>query len=85
MIDNYLDFVKTERKRLLKASKVDYRESKTFVCEWLKGYYRGKATGLLCASWRWRWLQKDIEAINLKGHCLVSYDSSTGLDERQLS
>jgi len=71
MIENYLDFVKAERKRLLKASKADFREVKRFTCEWLQGYYRGKATGELCASWRWKQFQKDIEAQEAKGYCLT--------------
>jgi len=70
MIDNYLDFVKGERKRLLEESKADYKMSATFHCEWLQGYYRGKALVKLCDSWTWKRLQKDIEALDAQGMTL---------------
>jgi len=63
MINNYLDFVKGERKRLLKGSKAHFMESNRVHGEWLSGYYRGWSCAQLCASWRWRKLQKDIEAV----------------------
>ena len=71
MIDNYLDFARAERKRLLKASRSDYHKSKGFVCEWLIGYYKGKSIVELCASWRLKQFQKDIEAQEAKGYCLT--------------
>ena len=63
MIDNYLYFVKGERKRLLKESKLQFKKAKCARDSWLIGYYRGWSCAQLCASWRWRKLQKDIEAI----------------------
>ena len=63
MINNYLYFAKAERKRLLKESKKRFRDSTGETDEWLTGYDRGWSCAQLCASWRWRKLQKDIEAI----------------------
>jgi len=62
MIDNYLDFVKAERKHLLKESKARFFYSKLYRGEWMSGWSRGWACAQLHASWRWRKLQKDIEA-----------------------
>jgi len=77
MINNYLDFVKGERKRLLKESKKRFIEWKGDRDSWLKGYHRGWSCAQLCASWRWRKLQKDIEYHLSQGHVMVRVDSKT--------
>ena len=77
MIDNYLDFVKGERKRLLKESKKRFMEWKGDRDSWLKGYHRGWSCAQLCASWRWRKLQKDIEARHRNNERLASYGPMT--------
>jgi len=72
MINNYLDFVKGERKYLLKASKARFRDFTGVTDEWLRGYDRGWSCAQLCASWRWRKLQKDIEARHRNNERLAS-------------
>ena len=81
MINNYLDFVKGERKRLLKESKRYFRTSNDPTGEWIIGYFRGWACAQLCASWRWRHLQKDIEAHRSKNHVLSWYTGACDFEK----
>jgi len=85
MINNYLDYVKSQRKAVLKRMYVYREQNRAGLEDWGKGFYAGLAQACLFESRHWRALQKDIEAINLKGHYLVSYDPSVGLDLRELS
>ena len=70
MIDNYLDFVKAQRKDSLQMVRWALNNSKGDQCEFLRGYDRGMRIAFDIEARNWRKLQKDIEAINKKGKAI---------------
>ena len=62
MIENYLDFVKAQRKDSLQMARWASNNSKGDRCEFLCGYDRGMRIAFDIEARNWRQLQKDIEA-----------------------
>jgi len=71
MIDNYLDWVKRQRKYCVQASVGHARESRELTGDWVKGFYRGLSMAYDYSGQNFKRLQKDIEAHNEGGEALV--------------
>jgi len=62
MIDNYLDWVKWQRKYSVKMAVLHGRRNREVVDDWSKGFYKGLAMAYDYAGRNFKKLQKDIEA-----------------------
>ena len=74
MIDNYLDWVKRQRKYAIQHALLNERRSKTFNDLWAKGFYKGLGMASYAEAYRWRKLQKDIEARVKRGGLIAEVD-----------
>jgi len=62
MIENYLDFVKSQRKFAISEAFRAMRLSRATDDKWMNGFYRGMDLVYDYECSQWRKLQKDIEA-----------------------
>lgn len=62
MINNYLDYAKSQRKAALKVARQYRSQSRSDYQPWGQGFYAGHAQARWFESRHWRTLQKDIEA-----------------------
>lgn len=62
MINNYLDYVKSQRKDALKAARHSRDLRRIDQTDWGTGFYDGHTQARIFESRHWRTLQKDIEA-----------------------
>jgi len=71
VINNYLDWVKAQRKYSVKMSLMYGRREREVSGEWGKGFYKGLAMAYDYSGRNFKKLQKDIEAHNKGGEALV--------------
>ena len=72
MINNYLDYVKSQRKAALKATVQYRRQSCRDSTKWGQGFYAGHSQARYFEARHWRGLQKDIEARNRSNERIAS-------------
>jgi len=72
MIDNYLDWVKRQRKYCVDCAIRDARISRKVTNDWAKGFYKGLAMASDYSGQNFKRLQKDIEARHRKNEHIVS-------------
>jgi len=77
MIDNYLDFVKEQRKRATASARHSLYESRKHNEPWHNGFCRGLKLAYEFESRHWRTLQKDIECRNEDGGSIAEVVYST--------
>ena len=85
MIDNYLDWVKGQRRSALHEMYYARKLSRLDPTPWGTGFYAGHAQAHSFEAHHWRRLQKDIEAMKSQGCSLSVEDDATGFLYRKLS
>jgi len=79
MINNYLDYVKSQRKAALKEMRFHRNHTRSAFRDWDKGFHAGHAQARSFENRHWRKLQKDIEAHNEAGDTLAWIPEGKGL------
>jgi len=78
MINNYLDWVKRQRKYCVKNALRHARQSCCAKEEWARGFYKGLSMANDFSGQNFKRLQKDIEARNARGDCIAEVLGVTG-------
>lgn len=63
MIDNYLEFVKEQRRQGLLGARRYLAKSRRCKNDWEMGFYRGLSDAKSLEARHWRRLQKDMEQV----------------------
>ena len=85
MINNYLDWVKQQRKYSVKMAVLYGRRDREVVGDWSKGFYKGLAMAFDYSVQNFKRLQKDIEARNAAGSCVAEVNRYCGPEYLKLS
>jgi len=85
MINNYLDWVKRQRKYCVKMAVLYGRREREIADDWSKGFFRGLSMAYDFSGQNFKRLQKDIEAMKFQGCSLSVEDDATGFLYRKLS
>jgi len=85
MINNYLDWVKRQRKYCVKNALRHARQSRCAKEEWARGFYKGLSMANDFSGQNFRRLQKDLEELNRRGHGVVDVDFIGDAENHALS